>query len=148
MRDTLERGAVMVRERAIKDSVSITIAADPDADVVEGDQRRVRQVVFNLLSNAVKFTPEGGAVHVAAARVDGEVRVSVTDSGPGIAPEDHQRIFDEFQQTEAGMAQREGTGLGLALSRRLVELHGGRMWVVSELGKGSTFVFALPARSR
>jgi signal transduction histidine kinase len=147
MRDALERGTVMVRERAISDGVSIAVAADPDADVVEGDQRRIRQVVFNLLSNAVKFTPEGGTVEVTAARVNGEVRVSVTDSGPGIDPEDHERIFDEFQQTGAGMEQREGTGLGLALSKRLVELHGGRIWVVSELGKGSTFVFALPART-
>ena len=104
-------------------------------------------MIFNLLSNAVKFTPAGGAVDVSAARVNGEVRVSVADTGPGIAPEDHERIFEEFQQTEAGVEQREGTGLGLALSKRLVELHGGRIWVDSELGHGSTFVFTLPARS-
>jgi signal transduction histidine kinase len=94
----------------------------------------------------VKFTPAGGAVDVATARVNGEVKVSVTDTGPGIAPEDHERLFDEFQQTDAGIEQREGTGLGLALSKRLVELHGGRIWVESELGMGSTFVFTLPAR--
>ena len=103
-------------------------------------------MIFNLLSNAVKFTPAGGAVDVSAARVNGEVRVSVADTGPGIAPEDHERIFEEFQQAEAGVEQREGTGLGLALSKRLVELHGGRIWVDSELGQGSTFVFTLPAR--
>ena len=102
-------------------------------------------MIFNLLSNAVKFTPAGGAVDVSAARVNGEVKVSVTDTGPGIAPEDHERIFEEFQQTERA-EQREGTGLGLALSKRLVELHGGRIWVESELGQGSTFVFTLPAR--
>jgi signal transduction histidine kinase len=72
------------------------------------------------------------------------VRVSVTDTGPGIAAEDQGRIFEEFQQAAAGKEQREGTGLGLALSKRLVELHGGRIWVESELGKGSTFVFTLP----
>jgi signal transduction histidine kinase len=104
----------------------------------------VRQVIFNLLSNAVKFTPAGGAVDVSAEQVDGEVRVAVTDTGPGLAAEDHERIFDEFQQTEAGIELREGTGLGLALSKRLVELHGGRIWVDSELGRGSTFVFTLP----
>jgi signal transduction histidine kinase len=109
-----------------------------------GDERRVSQVVFNLLSNAVKFTPTGGTVDVAAARFDGEVRVSVSDSGPGIAPEDQARIFEEFQQAAAGKEQREGTGLGLALSKHLVELHGGRIWVESELGKGSRFVFTLP----
>jgi signal transduction histidine kinase len=147
LRDALERGVVMVRERATKDGVQLAFAADPEVDVVEGDERRVRQVIYNLLSNAVKFTPPGGAVDVSAAQVNGEVRVSVADTGPGLAPEDHERIFEEFQQAEAGVEQREGTGLGLALSKRLVELHGGRIWVDSELGKGSTFVFTLPARS-
>jgi signal transduction histidine kinase len=147
LRDALERGVVMVRERATKDGVRVALTADPEVDVVEGDERRVRQVIYNLLSNAVKFTPPGGAVDVSAAKVNGEVRVSVTDTGPGIALADHDRIFEEFQQTEAGVAQREGTGLGLALSKRLIELHGGRIWVDSELEKGSTFVFTLPARS-
>jgi signal transduction histidine kinase len=145
LRETLDRGVVMVRELATKDGVNVAIAADPDCDIVDGDERRIRQVIFNLLSNAVKFTPAGGAVHVSAARVDGEVRVAITDTGPGIAHEDYDRIFEEFQQTEAGIEQREGTGLGLALSKRLVELHGGRIWVESELGKGSTFVFTLPS---
>ena len=147
LRDALERGVVMVRERATKDGVQVALAADPEVDVVEGDERRIRQVIFNLLSNAVKFTPAGGAVDVSTARVNGEVWVSVADTGPGLPPEDHERIFEEFQQAEAGVELREGTGLGLALSKRLVELHGGRIWVDSELGKGSTFVFTLPARS-
>jgi signal transduction histidine kinase len=146
LREALERGVVMVRERATRDDVRVALEAYPEADIVSGDERRVRQVIFNLLSNAVKFTPQGGTVDVSAVRVNGEVRVSVADTGPGIAPEDHDRIFEEFQQTEAGAAQREGTGLGLALSKRLVELHGGRIWVDSELGKGSTFVFTLPAK--
>ena len=145
--DALESGVVMVRERAFDDDVRIALRADPDADAVEGDERRIRQVVFNLLSNAVKFTPEGGAVEVSAARLNGEVRVSVSDTGPGIAPEDRERVFEEFQQTEAGVDQREGTGLGLALSKRYVELHGGRIWVDSGVGEGSTFVFTLPSRS-
>jgi signal transduction histidine kinase len=93
----------------------------------------------------VKFTPAGGEIDVSAIRVNGEVRVSVADTGPGIAPDDHERVFEEFQQTDAGLEQREGTGLGLALSKRLVELHGGRIWLESELGQGSTFVFTLPA---
>ncbi|MDX6504895.1 MAG: hypothetical protein QOE29_2020 [Gaiellaceae bacterium] len=146
LRESLERGLVMVRERATKDGVQIALMAAPEVDVVTGDERRIRQVIFNLLSNAVKFTPAGGAVTLSAAQVNGEVLVSVADTGPGIAVEDQERIFEEFQQTEAGIAQREGTGLGLALSKRLVELHGGRIWVDSELGHGSTFVFALPAR--
>ena len=144
LREALEGGLVMVRERATRDGVQVALTALPDADVVTGDERRIRQVIFNLLSNAVKFTPAGGAVDVSAARANGEVRVSVADTGPGIAAADHERIFEEFQQTEAGVEQREGTGLGLALSKRLVELHGGRIWVDSELGHGSTFVFTLP----
>jgi signal transduction histidine kinase len=146
LRDALERGVVMVREQAMNDGVEVDLATAPDIDIVTGDERRIRQVIFNLLSNAVKFTPAGGVVDVRARQVNGEVRVSVADTGPGIAPKDHERIFEEFQQTEAGIEQREGTGLGLALSKRLVELHGGRIWVDSEFGKGSTFVFALPAR--
>jgi signal transduction histidine kinase len=143
---TLERGMVIVRERADRAGIRISLSSGPGVDTVIGDERRIRQVVFNLLSNAVKFAPAGGAIDVTAARLDGEVRVSVRDNGPGIAPEDHMRIFAEFQQAAAGKQQREGTGLGLALSKRLVELHGGRIWVDSELGKGSTFVFTLPAQ--
>jgi signal transduction histidine kinase len=147
LRDALERGVVMVRERATEGGVQVALAASPQVDVVEGDERRIRQVIFNLLSNAVKFTPAGGVVDVNAAVVDGEVWVSVADTGPGLALEDRERIFEEFQQAKAGLDQREGTGLGLALSKRLVELHGGRIWVDSEVGKGSTFVFTLPAWS-
>jgi signal transduction histidine kinase len=146
LRDALESGVVMVRERATTDGVKVAYSADPEVDVVEGDERRIRQVIFNLLSNAVKFTPAGGAVDVSAAQVNGEVRISVADTGPGLGPDDHDRIFEEFQQTDAGVEQREGTGLGLALSKQFVELHGGRIWVDSELGEGSTFVFTLPAR--
>jgi signal transduction histidine kinase len=143
--DALERGVVIVRERATRGDVHVLQTADPGVDMVIGDERRIRQVIFNLLSNAVKFTPPGGTVAVAAARFDGEVRVSVTDTGPGIAPEDQERIFEEFQQAAAGKEQRDGTGLGLAVSKRLVELHGGRIWVESEPGKGSRFVFTLRA---
>ncbi len=144
LREALEHGVVMVRERAMGSGVLVSLALAPEADVVRGDERRVRQVVFNLLSNAVKFTPEGGEITVATAHADGAVQVSVADTGPGIAPEDQERIFEEFQQTDIGTQQREGTGLGLALSKRLVELHGGRIWVESEPGKGSRFVFTLP----
>jgi len=145
--EALERGVVMVRERATENGIQVGLVADPGVDVVEGDERRIKQVIFNLLSNAVKFTPAGGAVDVSASQVNGEVRISVADTGPGIASEDHDRIFEEFQQTDIGVAQRDGTGLGLTLSKRLVELHGGRIWLESKLGKGSTFVFTLPVRS-
>jgi signal transduction histidine kinase len=147
LRKALESGVVMVRERATEDGVRVAFVADPEVDVVDGDERRIKQVIFNLLSNAVKFTPAGGEVDVSATRVNGEVRVSVADTGPGVAPEDRERIFEEFQQSETGVGKREGTGLGLALSKRFVELHGGRIWLDSEVGRGSTFTFALPARS-
>jgi len=147
LRDALESGVVMVRERAVHDGVHVSFDSTPEVDVVAGDERRIRQVIFNLLTNAVKFTPAGGTVDVSAIRHNGEVRVAVADTGPGVPPEDRERIFEEFQQTDAGIEQGEGTGLGLALSRRLVELHGGRIWVDAEPGRGSTFVFTLPVPS-
>jgi signal transduction histidine kinase len=116
-------------------------------DEIEADQRKVKQILFNLLTNAVKFTPSGGRVDVSASRADGEIRISVKDSGIGIAPEDHERVFEEFRQVSAGRrVAAEGTGLGLALARRFVELHGGRLWVESAPGAGSTFTFSLPVR--
>jgi signal transduction histidine kinase len=144
LQDALKRGVSMVGERAMKDGVQVTLHATGGLDVVTGDERRIQQVIFNLLSNAVKFTPTGGLVDLTTTRANSEVRVSVADTGPGIAAEDLDRIFDEFQQTEAGARQHEGTGLGLALSKRFVEMHGGRIWCDSEHGKGSTFAFTLP----
>jgi PAS domain S-box-containing protein len=144
----LEAALDSIRPAALVKGLSIHTSFDVPSDVnVLADDTRLQQVLWNLLSNAVKFTPAGGAVDVNSARVDGEVRVSVADTGPGIASKDHERIFEEFRQTEAGVEQREGTGLGLALSKRLVELHGGRIWVDSQPGKGSTFVFTLPVRA-
>jgi signal transduction histidine kinase len=148
LREALERGVVMVRERALKNGVALELELDPAVDLVEGDERRIRQVVFNLLSNAVKFTPAGGRIDVRSLKQNGEVLVSVADTGPGISPEDSERIFEEFQQAHSGNGERpEGTGLGLALSKSLVELHGGRIWVESEPGQGSTFTFTLPVGS-
>jgi signal transduction histidine kinase len=144
LREAVERGVVMVRERASKNGVALAADIEPEVQVISGDERRIRQILFNLLSNAVKFTPAGGRVDVSAARVDGEIQLAVADTGPGIAPEDLDRIFEEFQQTDVGAKHHEGTGLGLALSKRLVELHGGRIWVESEVGGGSRFVFTLP----
>jgi CheY-like chemotaxis protein len=104
-----------------------------------------RQVLYNLLSNAIKFTPEGGSIAVEAAVADGEVRVSVRDTGVGIAPADQELIFEEFGQVGDASARREGTGLGLALTRRLVEAHGGRIELHSLPGEGSTFTVVLPS---
>ena len=115
LREALEHDVSMVKERATRIGVGLTLEADEHVEVVEADERRIHQVVFNLLSNAVKFTPEGGNVIVSSARVNGEVHVSVSDTGPGIAADDQARIFEDFQQTDLGARQLEGTGLGLAL---------------------------------
>ncbi len=145
LRETLQNGVTMVRERATRHRITLTLDVAPDVDLIEADERKVKQTIFNLLSNAVKFTPDGGRVEVRAVCCDGVVEVGVRDAGIGIAPGDLDQIFEEFQQ--AGRSEgrsQEGTGLGLTLAKRFVELHGGRIRVVSELGKGSTFTFTLP----
>jgi signal transduction histidine kinase len=139
--NTLSSAVAMQRERAA--SKGIELGLDVQAiDSIQADERKVRQVLFNLLSNALKFTPAGGHIDVSARADNGVVSVSIADTGPGIAAEDAVRIFEEFRQV-AGT--KEGTGLGLALSRKFVELHGGRLWVDSTPGHGSTFTFTLPA---
>ena len=112
------------------------------------DRVRFKQILLNLLSNAVKFTPEGGRVRVDASIRDGSFEISVTDTGIGIPAVEHQTVFDKFYQvgnTTKGV--REGTGLGLAITRHLVEEHGGRIWVESEVGKGSRFTFTVPIQA-
>ena len=113
---------------------------------VSADRIRFKQILYNLLSNAVKFTPEHGRVWIESSARDGDVCISICDTGVGIPPEEHEAVFDEFHQvglTTKGL--KEGTGLGLAITRRLVENHGGRIWVHSEAGKGSRFSFTLSA---
>jgi signal transduction histidine kinase/DNA-binding response OmpR family regulator len=113
------------------------------------DQGKVSQMLLNLLSNAIKFTPEGGRITVAVAELDNEVRLSVADTGIGITAADQEKLFVEFQQVgERPSGEQQGTGLGLALTRRLAELHGGRVWVESEPGAGSRFYIALPLKSQ
>ena len=103
-------------------------------------------MLLNLLSNALKFTPEGGRVDVRAGVRDDFAEISVADTGVGIAPEDQEAVFEEFRQVGTADKKVEGTGLGLALSRKFIELHGGRIWVKSQVGHGSTFTFTLPVR--
>ncbi|MGH2471499.1 MAG: GAF domain-containing protein [Candidatus Limnocylindria bacterium] len=146
--EALQNGVTMVRERAVRHGIALSLEVAPGVDLVEADARKVKQVLFNLLSNAVKFTPDGGRVDVTAARANGDIVVTVRDTGIGIAPDDQGRIFEEFQQARRQSERsREGTGLGLSLAKRFVELHGGRIWVQSEPGKGSTFTFTLPVRT-
>ena len=108
------------------------------------DAARIKQVLLNLVANAIKFTPQDGRVWVRVNSTDGEVLVAVEDTGPGISAEDQERIFLEFQQAKMGADKPEGTGLGLALAKKFIETHGGKIWVESEIGKGSKFFFTLP----
>ncbi len=147
VRESLEYCLALVRERAIKQRMLLSLEVGPEVGLVNADRLRFRQVVLNLLSNAVKFTPDGGRVGVRASIRDQILVVEVADTGPGVAAEDRQRIFDAFQQGTRHPEQTEGTGLGLTLSKRILELHGGRIWVESEAGKGSTFGVAVPAGS-
>ena len=143
--EAVNNAVVLVRERATRKGLTVETRLDHNLGSLRGDQRKVKQVLLNLLSNAVKFTPEGGRVEVRAERLDGHVEVSVTDTGIGIAAEDLDAVFEEFRQVGTDYAKKhEGTGLGLTLSRKFVELHGGRIWVKSQLGQGSTFAFTLP----
>jgi signal transduction histidine kinase len=145
LRPALESGLTMNAERASRAGVALGLTLDPDEITVRADERKLRQVVFNLLSNAVKFTPPDGRVDVSATITAGVVEVAVADTGPGIAPEDQELIFEEFRQARADSGNRQdGTGLGLPLSRKFIELHGGRLWVESVPGAGSTFRFTLP----
>ena len=112
--------------------------------MIRGDERKVKQVLLNLLSNALKFTPRAAGSTSAAGCDDEVAEVSVADTGVGIAPEDQEAVFEEFRQVGPAAKKVEGTGLGLALSRKFIELHGGRIWVESQVGHGSTFTFTLP----
>jgi signal transduction histidine kinase/DNA-binding response OmpR family regulator len=144
VRESLEYCLSMVRERALQQRVLLSLEVEPEVGLLDADRLRFRQVVLNLLANAVKFTPEGGRVDVRAFIRGQDLVILVTDTGVGVSVEDRQRIFDAFQQgTQSG--QIEGTGLGLTLSKRILEMHGGRIWVESEAGRGSTFGIELPA---
>jgi signal transduction histidine kinase len=144
----IDNALILVRERAAGRGIAIGVAVDEGMGSFLGDERKIKQVLLNLLSNAIKFTPAGGRIEIRAEAVDGHVEISVSDTGVGIAPVDQEVVFEAFRQVGTDYAKkREGTGLGLALSRRFVELHGGRIWVKSALGEGSTFTFSLPVRS-
>ena len=150
----LEQSLTIVREKAKSQNLTLGVDIAPEIkelEFIEGDERKIRQVMFNLLSNAVKFTPEGGAVIVQARRADDQNAciISVQDTGIGIAPENQERILNAFEQVDLSYArENQGTGLGLPLTKRIVELHGGKLWLQSEPGQGSTFSFTLPLYAR
>jgi GAF domain-containing protein len=142
----LDNALTLVRERAGRRSIALHTSIDNRLGEIRADERKIRQVVLNLLSNAIKFTPEGGRIEVQAAPKDGFVEVSVSDTGVGISPEDQEAVFEEFRQVGTAEKKAEGTGLGLTLCRKFIKLHGGRIWVKSQVGGGSTFTFTIPVR--
>jgi signal transduction histidine kinase len=145
LRQAMDNALTLVRGRAERHGISLETVVDPEVGEYDGDERKFKQIMLNLLTNAVKFTPQGGTVTMAAKRVNGDYVFSVKDTGIGIAAEDHSKVFEEFKQVGTDYARKaEGTGLGLTLTRKLVQLHGGEISLESELGKGSTFTFNLP----
>jgi len=148
VRDALEYSMSLVRERAARHGIALALEVGPGVDGLDADELRFKQVLLNLLSNAVKFTEDGGRVDVRATRDGSELVVTVSDTGAGVPPEDRERIFESFQQGQRATPKAEGTGLGLTLSKRIVELHGGRIWLDSEVGVGSTFGIAISIEGR
>ena len=141
----IDNAMTLFRERALRHGLQLMAEVDPAAGNLRGDERKVKQILLNLLSNAVKFTPEGGNITVLAHYVDGFAQIAVRDTGVGIAPQDQAAVFEEFKQVGTDVTKKgEGTGLGLALTKSFVELHGGRLWLDSAIGQGSTFTFTLP----
>jgi signal transduction histidine kinase len=127
--------------------LTLTTSVAKSLPIGLGDEQRLTQVLLNLVGNAIKFT-DTGEVCVTAKAVNGHFAVSVTDTGPGIPPEEQSRIFEEFHQVDSSLTKAKGgTGLGLAIAKQIVEMHGGRIWVESTLGKGSTFQMEIPTRA-
>lgn len=156
LRDLLRSSLMLLKEKAMNHNIKVGFEISPGADIeITADERKLKQIMFNLLSNALKFTPDGGSVQVQASMPKGNpdslpgegrfIQISVQDTGIGIKSEDKDRIFNEFTQLETILNKKyQGTGLGLALTKKLIELHGGRIWVESEYGLGSTFSFIIP----
>jgi signal transduction histidine kinase len=143
----ISNAMTLIRERAQRHTIALALDADPELGEAVADERKFKQILLNLLTNAVKFTPDGGRVEVKARRDADNIIVAVHDTGIGIAAEDQAAVFEEFRQVGRHYTNKqEGTGLGLALTRKFVELHGGRIWLESEPGKGSTFTFTIPIK--
>ncbi|MDA8431158.1 MAG: PAS domain S-box protein [Geobacteraceae bacterium] len=146
LRESLDASVMMLKEKALKGGVGLHLNLAAEADVhLSADLRKMKQILFNLISNAVKFTPKNGTIQVSAVRDGDFIEISVADTGIGIREDDIPKLFQAFTQLESVYTKGfEGTGLGLALTRQLVELHGGRIWMESTFGTGSRFSFTIP----
>jgi signal transduction histidine kinase len=146
MQELVQTVFAAVESLAAEKRLALTVEVAAGLPPGRGDERRLSQVLLNLVGNALKFT-EAGAVRIGAGLEDGQFLVSVADTGPGISPADRERIFEAFQQVDSSLTRKKGgTGLGLSIARRIVELHGGRLWVESEPGNGATFSFTVPVQ--
>lgn len=144
LKEILSECETLVKTLASKKNLLLEFKIE-DISTIKTDPTRFKQIMYNLLSNAIKFTPEGGRVNVDAKPIDKMVQISVTDTGIGIDKENYQKVFEEFEQIDSAYSrQYAGTGLGLPLTKKLIELHGGKIWLESELEKGSTFTFTIP----
>ena len=145
--DLIADSLVIFFETASRRRIKINTDIDKAPDMMEGDKIRIKQVLFNLLGNAIKFTPDGGSIIISADETkSGFIKLSVTDTGIGISAEDQEKLFQPFLQLDSPDAKKfAGTGLGLSICRKIVELHGGRIWIKSEVGRGSAFIFTIPA---
>jgi signal transduction histidine kinase len=167
LKELIDGSLVMFKEKAMKHNIKLNAEIEKDVDTIIADERKIKQILFNLLSNAMKFTPEGGSVRVTARRItppflpldkgrlggvmpDADyIEITIEDTGIGISTEDQKRLFQPFQQLEAAITKKvAGTGLGLNLCKKFVELHGGKIWVESEVGKGSKFIFVIPTKAK
>jgi len=146
IKDVVHTVVIAVESLASEKKLELVVDVPSDLPAGRGDQRRLTQVLLNLVGNAIKFT-DAGRVSIAVVTAGDAFKVSVTDTGPGIAPEDQGKIFEEFKQVDDSSTRKAGgTGLGLAIARRIVEMHGGLVWVESVVGQGSTFSFTVPIR--
>jgi signal transduction histidine kinase len=146
MKDVVYTAMTSVESLAAEKHLTLSFELSPDLPIAKGDERRIAQVLLNLLGNAIKFT-EAGEVKMRVTTVDDVFLVGVSDTGAGISTADQEKIFEEFQQADSSSTkQKGGTGLGLSIAKRIIEMHGGRIWVESSLRTGSTFWFTLPVR--
>jgi len=147
--DVIKESIAIIKDIAVQKKIQLITEIDPGSDLIEADRNRIKQVLFNILSNAIKFSKPQGVVTITARKEGDMAQISVSDTGIGIKEEDIGRLFKEFEQIDKGASRQfGGTGLGLVISKKLIELHGGRIWVKSKYGEGSTFSFSLPLKAK